>query len=55
MKKFPFTFSILQYEHNPWLKERLNVGVLLFSAEGQFLKIKKRGSRGRISRAYARI
>ncbi len=55
MKKIPFSYSILQYEHNPWLKERLNIGVLLFSPSANFLRIKSRGWQGRISAAYSNV
>lgn len=55
MKKIPFSYSILQYEHNPWLKERLNIGVLLFSPTENFLRIKSRGWHGRILAAYSNV
>ena len=47
-----FGFCLLQYEHDPWLHERLNVGVLLFSQGANFLRLKTRGWEGRIFGAY---
>lgn len=54
-KKFKFGYCLLQYEHNPWLKERLNIGVVLFSLEAGYLKIKTRGWNGRILNSYPKI
>lgn len=51
-KKFSFSYCLLQYMHNPWLKERMNIGVLLYSAEASFFKLAVRGWDGRITAAY---
>lgn len=50
-----FSYCLLQYEHNPWLKERLNIGVLLFCEERQFLRLMTRSWDGRISAAYPNL
>lgn len=50
-----FSYCLLQYEHNPWLKERLNIGVLLFCEDRQFLRLKTRSWDGRISAAYPNL
>ena len=50
--KASFSYCLLQYEHNPWLKERLNIGVLLFCEDRQFLQLMTRSWDGRISAAY---
>ncbi|WP_146347130.1 DUF3037 domain-containing protein [Phaeobacter marinintestinus] len=54
-KKFSFSYCLLQYRHNPWLKERMNIGVLLYSGEASFLKLAVRGWDGRITAAYPDI
>ncbi|MGR3651252.1 MAG: DUF3037 domain-containing protein [Roseovarius sp.] len=51
-KKFSFSYCLLQYRHNPWLKERMNIGVLLYAAGASFLKLTVRGWDGRITAAY---
>lgn len=50
-----FSYCLLQYEHNPWLKERLNIGVLLFCEDRQFLRLMTRSWDGRISAAYPNL
>jgi hypothetical protein len=50
--KFPFSYCLLQYRHNPWLKERMNIGVLLYCPDASFLKLNVRGWDGRIKAAY---
>ena len=40
IRKLPFSYCLLQYEHDPWLKERLNIGVLLMCEEAQFVELK---------------
>ena len=52
IRKLPFSYCLLQYEHDPWLKERLNIGVLLMCEEAQFVELKTRGHEGRLFRAY---
>ena len=54
-QKFAFSYCLLQYKHNHWLHERLNIGVLLFSEQSRFLKIKTRSWNGRITKAYPDI
>mgnify|MGYP000891227043 FL=1 len=53
--KFAFSYCLLQYKHNPWLKERMNVGVLLYSQKACFLRLSVRGWDGRITAAYPDI
>lgn len=52
MTQHAYSYAILQYRHDVWVGEALNVGVLLFSEEARFLKLKARSGRGRISLAY---
>ncbi len=50
--KIKFTYCLLQYEHDPWLKERLNIGVLVFGASANYMRLKTRSWDGRILSAY---
>lgn len=52
MKKQTFSFCLLQYRHNPWLRESLNVGVLLFSPDVCEIRFKAKGWEGRLLKAY---
>lgn len=52
MTKLPYSYAVLQYRHDVWVGEALNVGVLLFSAKNRFLKFSSRTARGRIAKAY---
>lgn len=54
-RKFKFSYCLLQYEHNPWLKERLNIGVMVFGPASNFLRLKTRGWDGRILCSYPNI
>lgn len=54
-RKFRFDYCLLQYEHNPWLKERLNIGVLLHSEEANYLQLVTRSWDGRISQSYPNL
>ena len=54
-RKFKFGYCLLQYEHNPWLKERLNIGVLVFGPTNNFLRLKTRGWDGRILSSYPNL
>lgn len=54
-KKFSFSYCLLQYRHNPWLKERMNIGVLMYARDASFLKLSVRGWDGRITAAYPDI
>lgn len=47
-----YSYCLLQYRHNPWLQERLNIGVLLLSDRSNFLRLKVRGWQGRVTSAY---
>ncbi|WP_039017929.1 DUF3037 domain-containing protein [Halocynthiibacter namhaensis] len=50
--KIKFTYCLLQYEHDPWLKERLNIGVLVFGPSADYMRLKTRSWDGRILSAY---
>lgn len=52
MRKSPFTYTILQYRHDVWTGEALNIGVLLHCADQGYLKLLARYGRGRIGQAY---
>lgn len=54
-ENFKFSYCLLQYRHNPWLKERMNIGVLMFSRSNSFFKLKVRSWDGRIAAAYPNI
>jgi hypothetical protein len=54
-RKFSFSYCLLQYRHNPWLKERMNVGVLMYAERASFLRLAVRGWDGRITAAYPDI
>ncbi|MDN3712530.1 DUF3037 domain-containing protein [Paracoccus cavernae] len=54
-RNFKFDYCLLQYEHNPWLKERLNIGVLLYSEAANFLQLETRSWDGRILQSYPNI
>jgi len=54
-KMSAFSYCLLQYEHNPWIKERLNVGVLLHCPNHNFLSIRTKGWEGRIFGAYPNL
>lgn len=50
--KINFSYCLLQYEHDPWLKERLNIGVLVFGPSAGYMRLKTRSWDGRILSAY---
>ena len=52
MTKLAYTYAVLQYRHDVWVGEALNVGVLMFSDEGRFLKMKAKSGQGRLANAY---
>lgn len=52
MTKYAYSYAILQYRHDVWVGEALNVGVLMFSEKARFLKLKARSGRGRLASAY---
>lgn len=50
-----FSYCLLQYCHNPWLNEKLNIGVALYCQESNFFRLKVRSWDGRIAAAYPDI
>ncbi len=52
MTKYAYSYAVLQYRHDVWVGEALNVGVLFFSEMARYLKMKTRTGRGRIANAY---
>lgn len=48
----PFTYTLLQYRHDPFANERVNVGVLLFAPDSGLLLIKVRSTIGRFSNLF---
>ena len=50
-----YTFSVLQYRHDAWIGEALNVGVLLSAPEQGFLKMKVRTASPRLTQAYPEL
>lgn len=53
MKKY--SYAILQYRHDFWSGEALNVGVLLFCRSAKYLSLKTRKSGGRLFAAYPEL
>lgn len=51
-RNLKFSFSLLQYVHSSWLKERINIGVLIVGHSGNHVKLKTRGWEGRVLSAY---
>lgn len=52
MSQIQYTFSILQYRHDAWTGEALNVGVLLCAPDAGFMKMKIRTAGSRLEQAY---
>ncbi len=52
MTKHAYSYAVLQYRHDVWVGEALNVGVLIFSETARFLKLKARTGQGRLASAY---
>lgn len=52
MKHVPYTFTVLQYHHDTWTGEAMNIGVLLHCADRGYVSLKSRYGRGRLSKAY---
>lgn len=50
-----YTFSVLQYRHDAWIGEALNVGVLLAAPEMGFVRLKVRTASPRITQAYPQL
>ncbi|MFQ6756883.1 DUF3037 domain-containing protein [Cereibacter sphaeroides] len=55
MKGHSYSYVVLQYRHDVWIGEAMNVGVLLCCPGERFLKLKCRRGRGRIAQAYPGI
>lgn len=55
LSKTLYTFSVLQYRHDAWIGEALNVGVLLSAPDHNFLKMKVRTASPRITQAYPEL
>ncbi|MGV6839030.1 MAG: DUF3037 domain-containing protein [Planktomarina sp.] len=47
-----YTFSVLQYRHDAWIGEALNVGVILAAPDIGFLRFKSRTTSSRLTKAY---
>ncbi len=47
-----YTFSVLQYRHDAWIGEALNVGVLMSAPDAGFLEMKVRTTNSRLAQAY---
>jgi hypothetical protein len=52
MNDVHYTFSVLQYRHDTWTGEALNVGVLLVAQDVKFLRMKVAETDVRIEKAY---
>jgi Protein of unknown function (DUF3037) len=52
MNKLVYSYAVLQYRHDVWVGEALNIGVLLSCEGKRFLKFKSRTGQGRIANAY---
>ncbi len=52
LDKTLYTFSVLQYRHDSWIGEALNIGVLVSAPKLGFLELKVRTASARISQAY---
>jgi Protein of unknown function (DUF3037) len=50
-----YSYAILQYRHDFWSGEALNVGVLLFCRSAGYLSLKTRRSGGRLFAAYPEL
>lgn len=55
LKENLYTFSVLQYRHDPWIGEAMNVGVLLSAPEVGFLKMRVRTASPRLTHAYPEL
>jgi hypothetical protein len=53
--KSQFHFSLLRFVYDPLTQEFLNIGVVLFSQENNFLRARFTNRYGRISRMFGRI
>ncbi|WP_439521093.1 DUF3037 domain-containing protein [Marivita sp.] len=55
MKRSAYTYTVLQYRHDVWSGECLNVGVLFFCPASQNVEFKHRSGGSRLSNAYPGI
>jgi hypothetical protein len=55
MKLAPYSYTILQYRHDVWTGEALNLGVLLYCPEQNYLALRARKGRGRLAQAYPNL
>lgn len=55
MSRSAYTYTVLQYRHDVWSGECMNVGVLLLSPSRQFVDFKFRSGGTRLSQAYPGI
>ena len=55
MTRSAFTYSVLQYRHDVWSGECMNVAVLLLSQKSRFVDFKFRSGGSRLSNAYPGI
>ncbi|MEI4473347.1 DUF3037 domain-containing protein [Frigidibacter sp. MR17.24] len=55
MKGHAYSYVVLQYRHDVWTGEVMNLGILLCCPGERFLKLKSRRGRGRIAQAYPGI
>lgn len=53
--RLPYTFSILKYVHDSLSGEFVNIGVAMFSAEGNFLRFKCRSTTGRVTAMFPSV
>ncbi|MEQ6205001.1 DUF3037 domain-containing protein [Sulfitobacter sp. HNIBRBA2951] len=55
MNETHYTFSVLQYRHDAWAGEALNVGVLLAAQDVKFVSMKVASTDERIEKAYPSV
>ena len=55
MKRSAYTYTVLQYRHDVWSGECLNVGALIFCPDFKFVDFKFRSGGSRLSNAYPGI
>jgi len=53
MKLFSYTYSVIYYSHDPSAGEKLNIGVVAFSPEVPFLRVKFQHNYERLSSCFA--
>jgi Protein of unknown function (DUF3037) len=47
-----YTYTVLQYRHDVWSGEALNLGVLFYCPKSRYLSLKCRTGKGRIAKAF---